>query len=157
MTKDTILDYTRRISGANRSEIIVCVFEMGEIYMEDAIECHREGDMEGFRSGCTKARNCVNDLLESLNFEYELAQPLMQIYIYMAKELTLSSIRSDVEMVKRIQAMFTKLKISFEEVAKSDTSGAVMENTQAVYAGLTYGKNSLNESITMDSNRGFTV
>jgi len=157
MTKDSIQKYTLRISEANRSDIIVCVFEIGEIYMEDAIESFREGNLEEFRNACSKARNCINDLLESLNFEYELAEPLMQIYLFMAKEITLASIKGDIEMVKKIQAMFTKLKISFEEVAKSDTSAPVMENTQTVYAGLTYGKNSLNENITGEANRGFTV
>lgn len=157
MTKESIQYYTRRISEANRSDIIVCVFEIGEIYMEDAIESHREGDMQKFRMDCAKARNCVNDLLDSLNFEYEISQPLMQIYLFMAKELTLASIKGNVEMVKRIQAMFTKMKITFEEVAKADTSAPVMENTQSVYAGLTYGKNSINESIASDPNRGFKV
>lgn len=37
------------------------------------------------------------------------------------------------------------MKESFEEIAKQDTSGPVMENSQQVYAGLTYGKGSLNE------------
>ena len=50
-----------------------------------------------------------------------------------------------------------KLKDSFQEEAKEDLSGAVMENTQSVYAGLTYGKNSLNEVLMNDheGSRGF--
>ena len=36
-------------------------------------------------------------------------------------------------------------------------SGAVMGNAQEVYAGLTYGKGTLNESTISQSNRGFTV
>lgn len=157
MTKETIQNYTRRISEANRSEIIVCVYEIAEIYLEDAIESHRNGDMSSFRSNCMKAGNCISDLLDALNFEYELAQPLMQIYLFMAREISLSSVREDVEMIKRIQAMVTKLKVSFEEVAKADSSDAVMENTQSVYAGLTYGRTSINESVTGDPNRGFKV
>ena len=42
---------------------------------------------------------------------------------------------------------------SFEQVAKQDTSGAVMANTQQIYAGLTYGKGTLNEvSMSLDGN-----
>jgi flagellar protein FliS len=48
------------------------------------------------------------------------------------------------------------LMSSFQEVAKQDDSGPVMENTQQVYAGLTYGKGSLNE-VALNTDRGFRV
>ena len=46
---------------------------------------------------------------------------------------------------------------SFEEVARQDESGPVMENTQQIYAGLTYGKDSLNEVFLQgdENSRGF--
>jgi flagellar protein FliS len=49
------------------------------------------------------------------------------------------------------------LKKGFVEVAKQDTRGPVMENTQQVYAGLTYGRNALNEVLVNanESSRGF--
>lgn len=157
MTKDTIQKYTRRISSANKSEIIVCVYEIGEIYMEDAIESHQNNDMDGFIMNCNKAVRCINDLLDALDYSYELAFPLMRIYQFMIKELSLAGPKNDCVTVKKIQALFTKMKISFEEIAKSDSSEAMMSNTQSVYAGLTYGKNSLNESLSGDINRGFKV
>lgn len=157
MTKETIQNYTLRISTANKSEIIVCVFELGEIYLDDAIECHKSSDMEGFSNNCTKSIKCINDLLESLNYDYELAFPLMEIYQFMIKELSIARIKYDVSTVMRIQSLLTKLKLSFEEVAKSDISAPVMQNSQSVYAGLTYGRNTLTESLDTDVNRGFTV
>ena len=50
-----------------------------------------------------------------------------------------------------------KLGKSFAEIAKQDKSAPIMQNSQKVYAGLTYGKNSLNE-VFFDKNqasRGF--
>lgn len=157
MNDNTIKEYTRRISSGNRSEIIVCVFEIGEIYMNEACECFENGDEDGFRTGILKASKCINDLLESLNYEYELAFPLMRIYMFMNKELSVASATNDVETVKKINALFVKMKESFLEVAKQDTSAPVMQNTQPVFAGLTYGRNSLNESLAGDQNRGFKV
>jgi flagellar protein FliS len=42
-------------------------------------------------------------------------------------------------------------------VAKQDDSKAVMENVQTIYAGLTYGRGTLNETITtgVTPQRGF--
>jgi flagellar protein FliS len=48
------------------------------------------------------------------------------------------------------------LYTSFEQVARLDKSAPLMQNTQQVYAGMTYGRNSLNENLSgADTNRGF--
>ena len=47
---------------------------------------------------------------------------------------------------------------AYATVSKEDTSGSVMENTQTVYAGLTYGKNQLMESLGNEGSlRGLRV
>ena len=45
---------------------------------------------------------------------------------------------------------------SFEKLSEQDDSGPVMSNAQSVYAGLTYGKGTLNESTSsLSDNRGY--
>ena len=54
--------------------------------------------------------------------------------------------------------MIKELKESYEQIASQDTSAPLMENTQAVYTGFTYGKDSLNVNLTHQSvDRGFCV
>jgi len=54
--------------------------------------------------------------------------------------------------------MMRKLHDAYATVSKEDTSGSVMENTQTVYAGLTYGKNQLMESLGNEGSlRGLRV
>jgi len=50
-----------------------------------------------------------------------------------------------------------KLYDAFSQIAKEDTSEPIMKNTETVYAGYTYGKNSLNEAAFdgTQSSRGF--
>ena len=52
-----------------------------------------------------------------------------------------------------------KLRAGFEGIKGQDTSGPVMQNVQQVYAGLTYGKGTLNEAYLnpQDYNRGFNA
>lgn len=157
MTNETIKKYTRRIAEANKTEIIAIVYEILEIYLDDAIMAHKEGDMELFDLSLKKASKCFNDLIDALDLQYEISKNLMSIYMFMNKEISIASVKRDAVTVSRIQAMVTKLKISFEELAKQDESNAVMGNAQGVYAGLTYGKGTLNESIDIQSNRGFKI
>ena len=50
------------------------------------------------------------------------------------------------------------MREGFAEAAKKDTSAPLMRNTQQVYAGITYGKNDINENYTeSDNKRGFLV
>lgn len=157
MTNESVQNYTRRITDANPTEIIAVVFEIAEVYLDDSIMAYKNDDMQTFDLGIEKAIKCINDLIEALDLQYDIANQLMNIYMFLSKELSLSIVKRDVVSVERIQAMITKLKKSFEELAKQDTSGAMMGNTQSVYAGLTYGKGTLNESTNIQSNRGFTV
>lgn len=157
MTNETIKKYTRRIAEANKTEIIAIVYEILEIYLDDAIMAHKEGNVELFDLSLKKASKCFNDLIDALDLQYEISKNLMSIYMFMNKEISIASVKRDAVTVSRIQAMVTKLKISFEELAKQDESNAVMGNAQGVYAGLTYGKGTLNESIDIQSNRGFKI
>lgn len=158
MEKELIQDYTRRISQAKASEIIVIIYELFDKYTEDALADYNNEDYSGFNHNLEAAINCVQDLCDALDFSYELANPLMKIYAYVKKEISLMMIRRKTDNLEAVRKQMGELKKSFEELAKNDSSEAVMQNTQTVYAGLTYGKGSLNESIANNSsNRGYTV
>ena len=63
----------------------------------------------------------------------------------------------DSERYAHAVQIIEKLLPAFREVAKQDTSEAVMKNVQQIYAGLTYGRGSLHETIGVDvgKERGF--
>ena len=52
-----------------------------------------------------------------------------------------------------------KLRASFLEVSRQDTSEPLMKNTQAVYSGLTYSRGGISNETQTDNidNRGFRV
>ena len=157
MTKDQIQEYTLRITKANRSQLIVIVYELALLYLDTAIKAFDENDHEGFKNNASYAGKCVGDLLEALDFNYEPSYPLMRIYVYVSKEISLAPIKKDKEGLVVARRLLAKLKKSFDDIAAGDDSAPLMSNTQEVYAGLTYGKGSLNESVESASNRGFCV
>ncbi len=60
-----------------------------------------------------------------------------------------------VDNLQEVKKIMSSLQTAFEEVSKQDQGEPLMSNSQAVYAGLTYSKSSLNETITETKNRGF--
>lgn len=158
MTQELIKNYTLRISQANRSEIIVIVFELADRYLEEAISAAEADDADACMDLARHAMKCITHLMDALDETYELAGSLMSLYAYMNREIALASARLDADRLRTVQAQAKSLSESFIEIAKADASAPVMENSQTVYAGLTYGKGNLNESLYDEgSRRGFSV
>ena len=100
----------------------------------------------------------MNELTASLHFEYELAHQLLQLYLYVNRELVQASIHHQSENLEHVRLVIGELHRAYKQIESQDASGPVMGNTQTVYAGLTYGKNTLTENISDPcANRGFCV
>ena len=113
MEKEKLNAYAARVSQANRSELVVIMYEA-------FLDSVKEGDAQ-------------------------------------MKQGDMPACRREIERFAHATHVMERLLPSFREVAKQDTSEAVMKNVQQIYAGLTYGRGSLNETIGDDigKNRGF--
>lgn len=62
------------------------------------------------------------------------------------------------EQLDQIIGMFQKLRDAYHTISREDQSRPLMENAQDVYAGLTYSKTDVNESLLQyGTARGFCV
>lgn len=158
MTKELKQQYTLKITQANKTQLTVILYEMLLIYLEEAVSAHKEQDRAGFRDGIRRARGCLKELMMSLHFEYEPAANLWQLYLYANKELARADMRNSTEELSHVTMIMKKLHDAYEKISVHDASAPVMANAQTVYAGLTYGKNSLTENLAdQGSERGFRV
>jgi len=150
MTKEKKQAYSLRISQANQSELTVITFEMFLDYINDATNCHDINDEKEYKVYIGKAKAILSEIMAALNFENKVSFDLIKIYEYVYGELVKMSYKADRSLLDRIKGIMEKLLAAHEEVAKNDKRGAVMENSQQLYAGLTYGKGYLNETCQGD-------
>lgn len=157
MEKERLQEFAARVSQANRSELVVVIYEATLASIEEGKKYLLTGDMEKARREIARARGMITELMSSLDLQYEISHYLRQLYIFAYHELCHGIAHRDPELFDHATDIFEKLLPSFQEVAKQDDSGPVMENVQTIYAGLTYGRGSLNETIGVgiDTNRGF--
>ena len=93
--------------------------------------------------------------INSLDVRYEPAPTLQQLYLYCMRRLALGEARKDVALLEEIRKVIHPLHDAYAQLAKQNTAGPVMNNTQTVYAGLTYGRNTLTENMAdQGANRG---
>ena len=152
-------EYTARVAQANRSQLVVIIYELFLIAIEEAEAEFHKGRLEDGVREIKRAEGFLQELMGSLDKRYDIAEPLMRLYRYIYEQLIFSVIRRKMVNGEVIKEVMGKLKAAFVEVDKEDDSEAVMENAQQLYAGLTYGKGSLNEVLISENekNRGFRV
>ncbi|MCD7824525.1 MAG: flagellar protein FliS [Clostridiaceae bacterium] len=152
-------EYTARVAQANRSELVVIIYELFLLAIDEAKKAFKHGDSEEGVKCVRRAQGFLQELMGSLDKRYEIAEELMRLYRYVYEQLIFSALRRKIVNEETICEVMGKLKEAFEEVAKKDHSEPLMENTQQIYAGLTYGKSSLNEVLFSENelNRGFKV
>lgn len=157
MTKEETSSFSYRIMQASPTELIIILYEMLEVYLKDAILYCKEGKIQEFRTSLKRGQGVINELNHSLDLQYVISLNFMQIYLFINRTMLKASVSQKTEDLERCTDMINKLKNAFEQVKSEDRRGPVMKNTQQVYAGLTYGKGTLNESFGLESNRGFRV
>lgn len=158
MRKEDKQQFTLRITQANPTQLVVILYEMLLCYLEDASaasEAGKPGDVDGFREAVRKARGCLNELMGSLHMQYEPAPALMQLYLFCLRRLALGEQRRDAGILEEVGRIIRPLCDAYGQLAEQNDAGPVMRNSQTVYAGLTYGRNTLTENMADQGvNRG---
>ncbi|MBQ8118794.1 MAG: flagellar protein FliS [Lachnospiraceae bacterium] len=157
MTSECKQQFTLRISQANSTDLVVILYEMMLCYLDEAEQAQASGDDAALAEAIRKSRGCLNELEQSLHMEYEVAGNLMQLYFYCARKLVHAQVHKE-GALEAIRKVIIPLRDAYAEVAKLNANGPVMGNSQTVYAGLTYGRNTLTENLAdQGSNRGMRV
>ena len=150
-------EFTRRISVANSTDLIVILYDMVLSYADDAEEALKTDEDHEFYAAISRMRNCINELMCSLHMEYEPAAALLSLYRYCIRKLSTAGIRRSIEPLDEIRKIIRPLRESYAGLAETNTSGPVMGNSESVIAGLTYGKNDISENLVNNVNRGMLV
>lgn len=158
MTNVEKKDFTLRISQANSTQMIVILYEMLLCYIRDGKTALEQEDGEGLCAAIRRAKGCVGELMNSLNLQYEPAPALLGLYGFCIRRLAAAESGKKVSALEEVEYIVMPLRDAYEQIAGQNSAGAVMGNSQTVYAGLTYGRNSLTENMAdQGANRGMYV
>ena len=156
MTREEIQGFTAKISQCNRTELVVISYDIMKVYIRDAKKALAVEDEKLFIWNIKKAKSMLEELMNALDFNYpQVTNNLMSLYLFIQSRFNKCIFKKQDVNLDVVVRIVDKLQAGFAEVAKEDTTGPVMENTSAVYAGITYGKGTLNEMY--EEKNGFRV
>lgn len=155
MTREEKQHFTFRITQANATEMVVILYDMLLHYLEEAETAVAGKDVQALHQTVRCARGCLNELIQSLHMEYEPAPAMMRLYLFCLRRLARGDVQSQAEPFQEVRRVIEPLRDAYRQIAGNNNAGPLMGNSQAVYAGLTYGKNSLTENMAdQGPNRG---
>ncbi len=158
MKKEQIQEFTRRISQSNKGGLVIVIYDILFAYLDEAKEAYAREEWEGGKEAVRHAQRTIDELISALNFSYDLAKNLYQIYIFARDNLAKAMYKRDIEEILLSERLMRKLYGAFSETMKQDTSPPLMSNTQQIHAGYTYGRDDLVEVCqNYDASRGFLV
>lgn len=156
MTKEMKQIYTERITSANRSELIVVLYDIYAEYISEALKALDDEDMEVYRESVRKAEEVLIHLKGDLDFTYEIASQLYALYDYCHRKLSEALYKKEKKELLEAEKIMNNLKSSFDILAKADSSKPVMQNAEKVVYGMTYGKSDVNTTLLKtDASRGY--
>ncbi len=158
MTKELKQEFTLRISQANKTQMVVIIYEILNYYLGEALDHLAEKKIDEFHESIRHATGCLRELVASIKTENELSGNLLSIYVYCMKQLATADLHHRDTEILEVRKLTGKLYETYKESVKDDHSEPVMGNTEPVYAGLTYSKNDLIVNVhTGDPNRGYKI
>ena len=89
----------------------------------------------------------MQELIGCFSQDNVCGRNVIAIFRFIYGKLVRSQIRREPDELDRCLQMMKKLRTGFVHLHEMDPEDAVMQNVHQVYAGLTYGKGTLNESI----------
>ncbi len=147
MTQEQKQEFTRRISQENHSGLILVLCDIFHTYGMDAMAAYEAENMTTYLQTIGQARRAMQELIECFSKEDPLGRNVIAILRFIYGKLVRSEVRRQPDELDRCVQMVDDLRVGFVHLHELDNEGAVMQNVHQVYAGLTYGKGTLNESI----------
>ena len=156
MQKEQIQEFTRRITQSNKTGLVVVTYDILFAYLSDAKEARTKEQWDEFKQAIRQAQRCLSELVETLDFSYDLAAELYRTYVYCKEILATALFKRSEEELLECESLMKLLYESFVEIAEADDSEPIMKNTEQVYVGYTYGRNDVNSgNPNATTNRGF--
>lgn len=159
MEKERLQEFAARVSQSNKSELVVVIYEATLASIEEGKKQLESENVPEARKEIERAKGMLTELMTSLDMQYTISHYLRHLYEFAYHELCHGIAKREPELFEHATDILKGLLPSFQELAKQDDSAPVMENVQTIYAGLTYGRESLNETlgVGVNMNRGYEV
>jgi flagellar protein FliS len=144
--------YTLRIAQATPVQLVIITFELTTAYIREALE--EEAGPEFTRNRLDMAKKGIMQLISALDFSQAFANDFYDIYLYVYELLVRAHVTLKPEPAQEALTLLKRLLKGWR-IALKEEKAAPNENAPQVYAGLTYERGGLSESVVEHESTDF--
>ncbi len=106
------------INTASPGELTLMLYNGCIKFLNLARKAIEEKHIEEKNTNLQKDQNIINELIVTLNMDYEISKQILPLYEYMNRRLIEANIKNDVEIVDEVIGLVTEFRDTWKEVIK---------------------------------------
>jgi flagellar secretion chaperone FliS len=106
------------VSTASPGELTLMLYNGCLNFLNKAKLAIRENNIQERNTNLQKAQRIIQELMVTLNQDYEIAKQMMVMYEYMNRRLIEANINNDLSIVEEVEGFVTEFRDTWKEVIR---------------------------------------
>jgi flagellar protein FliS len=106
------------VNTSNPLQLIIMLYDGAIKHVKLGIEGIETNDFQKANTHLVKAQSVINELISSLNFQYPIAELLLQIYDYLVRNLIEANVKKQKEPALEVLGHLSNLRDAWQQVPK---------------------------------------
>ncbi|MGG6433324.1 flagellar export chaperone FliS [Anoxybacillus sp. D401a] len=107
---------TNAVQTASPGELTLMLYNGCLKFIAQAKKAIEEKNIEARNTNLLKAQKIIQELMVTLNMEYEVAKSMMTMYDYMYRRLVEANIKSDVTILEEVEGYVKEFRDTWKQV-----------------------------------------
>lgn len=114
------------VNTASPGELTLMLYNGCLKFINFAKRAIQENNIAEKNINLQKAQSIINELMVTLNMDYEISKNMMGLYDYMNRRLIEANIKNDIEILEEVESLMTEFRDTWNQ--------AIQMNRQKQYA-----------------------
>ncbi|MBB6177635.1 flagellar protein FliS [Anoxybacillus tengchongensis] len=107
---------TNAVQTASPGELTLMLYNGCLKFIAQAKKAIEDKDIEARNTNLLKAQKIIQELMVTLNMEYEVAKSMMTMYDYMYRRLVEANIKSDITILEEVEGYVKEFRDTWKQV-----------------------------------------
>lgn len=122
---------TNAVQTASPGELTLMLYNGCLKFIAQAKKAIEEKDIEARNTNLLKAQKIIQELMVTLNMEYEVAKSMMTMYDYIYRRLVEANIKSDVTILEEVEGYVKEFRDTWKQVIQINRQRQYAQGGQA--------------------------
>jgi flagellar secretion chaperone FliS len=116
------------VNTASPGELTLMLYNGCLKFIHQAKSAILENNLENKHTNIIKAQNIVNELMVTLNLDFEVSHNIMSLYDYLKRRLVEANLKNDIEILDEVEGFITEFRDTWKQVIQEKRQSTYKES-----------------------------